>query len=117
LIAAYVPNDILPRIANNDPTVTLTRYGLIEVLRQAEYSDCSPQDFKDAAAAVDNALATDLNKDFKDVQDQIDRRCKEMNMADLQVGQPQSLGSFFSKTDAKGMGMLMVVKSGDVSRN
>lgn len=116
LISGYVTPADLAKIVQSDPKLEMMRYALVEVPRGAEYMDCKPADFKEVLSGIDDAMGGQIDATFKDAQDAIDRRLKDLNLDTIDIGKPSMLGTLFSMTDAKGFGMVTVVKAGGQSK-
>jgi len=112
LLAAFVLPIDLPRLRSGGNDI-LSRYSLVEVPRQGEFMDLSAKDFKDLADSVGQQFGALLDSSTKDVEEELNRRMKTLNLDDPKISfdKPVQLGSFFSKQDAYGLGMIMPVSS------
>jgi hypothetical protein len=112
LLAAFVLPGDLPRLKSGGDDI-FSKYSLVEVPRQGESMDLSAKDFKDLADSVGQQFSAVLDSSTKDVEEELNRRMKTLNLDDPKISfdKPVQLGSFFSKQDAYGLGMIMPVSS------
>jgi hypothetical protein len=124
LIAAFVPTNDLAKLTSRSEDSALSRYAVVQVQRQLEYMDCEASDFKEVVdgMAEEFGSAMDATTAFTDsciqeAEEEFNRRMKslELEEATVNLGKPVSLGSFFSKQDAYGFGMVMPVSMGNVN--
>ncbi len=113
LIAAFVlPDDMT--IIRAGQVANTKQYALVEVLRRAEFATLTPDLFKQIADTAAAQFGADVNATFKDQQDDLNRRLKEINgagAASVNLDKPAQLGLLFSKPDACGFGMIMPVSA------
>jgi hypothetical protein len=112
LLAAYVLTDDAPRLRAGGQNM-LSKYALVEVPRNAEFTDVTAQNFKDLTAGMDQQFGAALDSSVKEGEDTINRRLKALNLDDANVAldKPAQLGAFFSKQDAYGLGLILPVTS------
>ena len=112
LLTAYAPPSKIDLIGKvKDPG--LDSYGMVEVLRQAEYTDFTPDDFEQIVQALDTSLGKVAAEQAGDAMDEINLRLKQLGGKPIEVGQPVMLGGFFRQPDAAGYGMLIAIKHED----
>lgn len=113
LIAAFVvPADL--DALRSGRSAALNRYALVEIMRRSEFTDVTPEMFKQVADAIGAQFGAEVNSSLKDQQDEINRRIKALNSkpAEVTLEKPVELGTLFSKTDAYASGMIMPVTAG-----
>jgi len=112
LLTAYAPPSKIDLIGKvKDPG--LDSYGMVEVLRQAEYTDFMPDDFEEVVKALDTSLGKVAVEQVGDAMDEINLRLKQLGGKPIEVGHPEMLGGFFREPDAAGYGMLIAIKHED----
>jgi hypothetical protein len=89
-------------------------YGMVETLRQAEYADCTPQDFEKFLQGIDPNYFDDAKR-VGDLQEEMNVRLKSLDAKSIEMGRPKLLGVVFQKPDAYGTVMLMAYKSDGVT--
>lgn len=117
LIAAFLlPADL--DTLRSGSTAILNRYALVEVLRQAEFADVSPEMFKQVSDGLGTQFGGSVDANLKDNQDEINRRLKALHPAtsDVILDKPVQLGALFTKPDACAFGMVMSMTSGGKAR-
>lgn len=107
LITAYIPLSHSADVGTGKIQGTLDVYGIIEVARQAEYSDISPELFEGVRKGFDTANIGALTGN---VEQELNSRLKAISAKQIEVGKPEMLGTIFKKTDAAGVAMLMAYK-------
>ena len=107
LVAGFLLPDELNTIRTSK--TSLTRYSLVEVSRRLEFSDVSPEQFKQFGDATAQQFGTVINDAVKDQQEEINRKLKTLgeNSTTVTLDKPLVLGVFFSKIDATSFGMIM----------
>ncbi|MGH9583340.1 MAG: hypothetical protein ACRD4O_10425 [Bryobacteraceae bacterium] len=116
LVSAYALSKDLPLSSRS--TNAPSTYAMVEVLRRAEYWNCSSEEFVQAASQVMDEMSKSgggsLMSDARDeTQEEINRRLQSLDLGKMEIGSMKMIGSFFSKTDASGVGMLAAVKYGN----
>lgn len=108
LLAAFMPVKDLSRFENGDETLLLSQYGLVQVSRKAEYMDIDASDFEDVLAGAKETFGDVMNSSAQEIEDEINQRLKALDLdsAKIDIDEPLLLGSFFSKPDAYGFGMI-----------
>jgi hypothetical protein len=112
LIAAFTrPEDVQSILVGRD--APLPRYGMVEVLRRAEFSDIDAATFKSAIVEMGKQFGVNSDIDFKEQQDELNRNLKSLNSGatTISIDKPLPLGQFFCKTDACGFGLVMEVSA------
>ena len=116
LISAFLEKaDLQNLIDGKDPA--MDRYALVEISRGAEYADCSADNFKEVIAEMKNSFGELIAQSFKESEDEINRKLKELDLKDVSLGEAKQLGSFFSKKNAFSFGLMTTVKNGEESKN
>ena len=87
----------------------MTEYALVEVPRRAEFSEVTPEIFKQIVDGTAKAFGTNLDQSLKVSEEDTNRRLKALNSsaAAVSVDKPVYLGTLFAKPDAHGFGMTM----------
>lgn len=117
LLAAFLlPDDL--KVFQSGTRKGLLRYALVEVPRNAEFTDISAADFQEAATSVDKQFASSSDSAaadalIKEGEDMLNRKLKALNLnaPTTTLDKPAMLGKFFSKTDAYCFGMAVPVAS------
>ena len=106
LVAAFLlPEELKAMLTTK---TSLTRYALVEVLRQAEFADVSPAFFKQVSDSMAEQFGAKLNATLEDQQKEIDLKLKALgNQSSVTLEKPTMLGTLFSKVDAIGYGAVM----------
>jgi hypothetical protein len=110
LLTAYLPPEAFAKLNAGKLTVGLELYGLVEVLRQAEYVDCTPAAFQELSKNVGTSLGKVAADKMGDVQEEMAVRLKALGAKPIEIGKPEMLGGIFEKTDAFGYAMLSAYK-------
>lgn len=108
LVAVFLTADDLEQVrAQKAPA--LSNYGMIQVLRRAEFADFTPEMFAQIADAMGQQFGAVANGTLQMQQDALNRRVKafDENAATINLDHPVPLGSFFSRKDEAGFGMIM----------
>jgi len=112
LLTAYAPPSKIDMIGKvKDPG--LDWYGMVEVPRQAEYADFTPDAFEQVVKALDASLGKSAAAQTEDATAEINLRLKELGGKPIEIGHPEMLGSFFRVRDAAGYGLLIAMKQED----
>lgn len=114
LIAAFVLTNDLPKLIKGSDNFIMSKYAMVKVPRRGEYMDCGVSDFREVTDGAEKELGNIMNSSMKDVEEEINRRMKslELNDATVSFGKPIQLGCLFSKQDAYGFGMVMPLSTG-----
>ncbi|HVU47472.1 MAG TPA: hypothetical protein VHD85_15170 [Terracidiphilus sp.] len=112
LIAAFVLPDDAAAVRGGG-VGALKQYALVEVMRRAEFSDVSPDLFKQIEDGMATQFGADLNASLKDQQNELNHKLKALNdnAATVSLDKPVQLGALFSKQDACGFGVIMPVSA------
>lgn len=115
LIAAFAPTKDLPGLTKRADDLTLTKYAMVEVPRRSEYADIGAADFRKVAAGVRKQFGETMHASTKEAQEEFRRRLDSLDLDEVTVdiGKPLQLGTFFSRPDAYGFGMIVPVSTGD----
>jgi len=87
----------------------------VEVSRQAEYDECTPQAFQQVLKSVEPTLGKFDAKKIGQLQDEMNSRLQSLGTKPIDIGHPEMLGGVFQKTDASGFAMLLAIKQDDRS--
>lgn len=117
LISAFVLTDDLPRLSKGGDSSSLAEYALVEVNRQGEYADFGANNFNEVVQGAKKSLGDSSSEYTVKAEEEINRRMKSLNVANAQVsiGKPLQLGSFFSKPNAYCFGMIQSISMGGVN--
>jgi len=119
LVAAFVPEADIAKFPTG-PEGGLTRYALLETLRQDEFSEIDDTFFAQAKELVAKQFGTTPDAavwDIKTGQDELNHKLKvQGSTAEVSLDKPVTLGVFFSKPEAIGFGALMNVNSGGTTQ-
>jgi hypothetical protein len=87
----------------------LSRYSLVEVPRQREFADFTPENLKEVVDSTNQKLGSNLDSSLKESEEQFNRRMKDLKLdkATVTLDEPIPLGCLFSKKDTYAMGMIM----------
>jgi hypothetical protein len=110
LVSAYAPTKTLEELNGGKAAGGLDLYAMVEVPRQAEYADCSPELFQTVLKGVEPAFG---KLEVVNVETELNLRLKSRGTKPIEVGHPEMLGAIFQKTDAAGFAMLLAFKQGD----
>ncbi|HEY2860603.1 MAG TPA: hypothetical protein VGJ21_19445 [Terracidiphilus sp.] len=108
LVAAFVTPDDLKKLLTSAST-NLTRYALVEVPRRAEFTDVTPELFKQVDESFGAQLGAQTEATTKDSQDELNRRLKALGggSTSITLDKPLMLGTLFAKPDAGGYGEIL----------
>jgi hypothetical protein len=88
---------------------------MVEVPRQSEYSDYTPDAFGQVVKGLDPALAKVDTKSASEAEEELNLRLKSLGQKRIEVGHPENLGPLFRKSEAAGFGLLMAYRQNDRS--
>ncbi|MFZ0340431.1 MAG: hypothetical protein WAL45_20570 [Terracidiphilus sp.] len=109
LVAAFIPQQDIAMLRSGG-TGGVNPYALVEVLREAEFSDVSASDFEGLVDSASSQLGAVVDSTFKESEAEFNKRMKALNSNTQEtLGKPVMLGTFFYKTDAYSFGMLAPV--------
>lgn len=109
LVAAFVLPAVLPALRTGT-FPPLREYALIEVPRRAEFADVTPEIFQQIVDVVSKQFAGNLAGIVQEQQAAVNQELKALgNTNSVTLQNPIPLGSFFSKGNASGFGMIMPV--------
>lgn len=111
LVAAYLLPDEFEGLTKNG--TQLTRYGLVEVPRRAEFADVNEDMFKQVAEMTAKQFDVSLSGSLKEIQEETDLKVKNLGSTGgaITIDKPMALGAFFNKPNAVGFGAAMVVNT------
>jgi len=110
LVAGFMTPAALPQLAKFG-TYPLDSYAMVQVLRQAEFTDCAASDFQQVVDGMKQNLGDVMDSSTQESQDEINHRLKSMDVdQQLTLAKPVQLGMIFTKTDAAGFGLIVPVK-------
>ena len=109
LICAFVLSSELSGLTDDD--ATMSKYSLVEVPRGGEYTNFKPSDFKEVVDASKEVF-DEINSIIAESEEEFNNRMKSLDVSNLKLklGEPIMLGTFFSRQDAYGLGMIMSVE-------
>jgi hypothetical protein len=116
LLSAYVSAQVLSELSQGKAPADLDlgTYGMVEVPRQAEYANCTPEDFEKVLESAGPSFgASDVKRIDELALDELSARLKSVGAKPIEVGRPEKLGGLFRKLDVAGFAMLATFKSGD----
>jgi hypothetical protein len=109
LVAGYVTPDEFTNLRTKS-LVALSHYALVEAPRSAEFSDITPDAFKQIDATLATQFEVVVNDSVKEQQDEMNRRLKALGAGkSLSLDKPLMLGTLFSKADASSYGQITPV--------
>lgn len=117
LAAAFVPPDDLTSL-HSGTFKPMTNYALVETYRTAEFTDIDPAMFKEICESVGQQFGDgSFDAMMKDEAADLNHRLKELNSASspLIFDKTLPLGSFFTKQNAVGFGMIMPISTKDAT--
>ncbi len=114
LIAAFVLTNDLLRLTKKADDLSISKYALVQVLRNGEYMDCTPNDFKEGISDVSEQFGDAINSSsMKEAEEEFNQRMKSLDLdVAVSLDKPLQLGCLFSKEDAWGFGMIAPVSVG-----
>jgi hypothetical protein len=115
LLSAYVPAKTRMEASGGKMPPGLDAYAMVEVSRQAEYTDCTPQAFEQVLKSVEPSMGKLDAKKIGELEQELNIHLKSLSKRPIQVGHPEMLGAIFHKSNAAGFAMLMAVKEDDRS--
>ena len=115
LLTAYAPAQSLIELNGRKAPVELDTYAMVEVPRQAEYSDCTPEIFEQILKTLGPSMGKFDGKNVGALEEEINLRLKSLGTTSVELGRPEMLGGIFQKTNASGFAMLMAFKQDDHS--
>ena len=106
LVAAFVPQDALDAI-HKGKELPLDRYAMIEVARKTEFDEADSATFQILAEALKKQFAGDISPSASKGQAEANHNLKAMGSSTtVTIDKPVPLGTFFSMTDAIGVGSI-----------
>lgn len=118
LVAAYLLSDDIPDLQAGKQKQH-TKLALVETIRQAEFYDLDEANFQVVVTSTQAAMGQMAEGGMKDQVEEITKKIKAANpnAADIQMDKPLMLGTFFSKPNAQGFGMMMPVTVNNKTTN
>ncbi len=113
LVSAYAAPSVVTRLLEGKAGGSLGTYGLVEVLRRAEYADCSPEAFEQVRKSVQPESSKFASEGLGGLQEEMNLRLKSLDVGKIEIGHPEMLGPLFEKPDALGLGMLITMKQAE----
>ena len=116
LIAGFMLIGDLPNLVNISEDFKISRYAMVQVPRAGEYQNCSSGDFEEVIDAIKQDFGDNMNFSVKEEEAEFNRRMKSLDLDEAVVsfGEPVQLGTFFSKQDVYGFGMIVPYTMGNV---
>jgi hypothetical protein len=107
LLAAFVSSDDLPFLRKSSIKM-LSKYSMVQVPRRGEYVDISADDFKQMIGEANQEFSNVCNSTVHESEEEFNWRMKSLDLEEVQAnfGKPIQLGTFFSKEDAYGFGLI-----------
>jgi hypothetical protein len=116
LVAGFVTSDELSALRTSAGT-QLKRYALVQIPRRAEFTEVTPDVFKQVADSVGAQFGATIDATLKDQEAEVNRRIKDLGSSkSVTLDKPVQLGAFFTKPDAVSYGMVMPVTVDGVSK-
>jgi hypothetical protein len=115
LLSAYVPSRSLTALNSGKGLGGLDIYAMVEVPRQSEYTDVTPQLFAEVMKGMESSMGNLDAKTLENVEQELSVRLKSMGAASVEIGHPEMLGGLFRKPDAASVAMLVAYKQGERS--
>jgi hypothetical protein len=115
LLTAYLPTKVLTEIEKGTPPVSFEVYAMVEVLRQAEYADCTPEAFAQVTGEFANASKIVDDPKLGAITEEVSLRLKNLGAKPVEAGRAEMLGRLFQKKDAAAMAMLIGLKQAEQS--
>ncbi len=103
LVGAFAPAAEIAKMNEGRASGGLAVYAMIQVPRQLEYTDCTPQTFQQMLKGA-GAPAEELARE--QAAQEMNLRLKSFGQKSINVGGTEDLGSVFRKTDAYGSATL-----------
>lgn len=116
LLTAYVPAETLAEFSSGKFGDGMRHYAMLEVPRQGEYVDCTPEAFTQVQESMEAAMGKFDSKTLGDATEELNIRLKSLGSKPLEVGRPEPLGGLFKKTGSSGssgFAMLLAFKQGE----
>ena len=115
LLSGYVSSKSLATLNSAKTQGALDIYAMVEVPRQSEYSDVTPQLFAQVIKSMESSMGKLDAKTFDNVEQELSARLKSLGAGPVDVGHPEMVGGRFQKSDAAGFAMLLAFKQGERS--
>jgi hypothetical protein len=116
LIAGFITSDELNALRSSAGT-QLKRYALVEVPRRAEFTEVTPEIFKQVVESVGAQFGASIDANLKDQEAEVNRRIKDLGASKtVTLEKPVQLGAFFTKPDAASYGMVMPITVDGVAK-
>src|SRR5947209_13778977 len=115
LLTAYVPAKNLDELNQGQRKSGLDFYALVEVPRQAEYMDCTPEAFSEVSEGMASSMGSFSKENVAQIEQDTNIRLKSLGAKPLEVGRPEMLGGLFQNADSFGFGMLVAIKQNERS--
>jgi hypothetical protein len=113
LLSAYVPSTSLTALNSGKVPAGLDIYAMVEVPRQAEYADVTPEAFAQVLQGMESSMGKLDAKTLENVEQELSVRLKSLGAGSVEIGRPEMLGGLFRKPDAASVAMLLAYKQGD----
>lgn len=106
LVAAFVPQDKLD-IIHKGKMPAMDRYALVQIARQSEFTEMDSATFQQIAEALGKQFGGDLSQSSIKGQEEANHNLKDMgSSATVTLDKPVPLGTFFTMTNAIGVGSI-----------
>ena len=109
LLAGFVKPDELPHLINKPGEYPLSKYAMVQVVRNCEFTDFEASDFNDAVDDFKKNMGDNLDTATKEGTEEMNRRLAALDsdQTKLSLSKPIQLGCIFSKQDAFGYSMVL----------
>jgi hypothetical protein len=111
LIAAFIPTDQIS-VLHEGNIPQPQQCALVEVMRVGEFRDIDSKRFEQVAAGVGKQFEPDSGLSLKSGEEELNRNLKSLGSTNpITLDKPIPLGTFFSKPDACGFGIITPASS------
>jgi len=111
LVAAWAPPQELAKLNEGKTTAALDAYAMVEVLRQLEYEDCTPEAFQQLVRSA-GPSTSELVGVGKGMEEELNARLTSLGQR-TELNRPENVGGIFQKADAYAFATLTGYKQGD----
>ena len=111
LICAFLTDEDLAKFGTPEAE-GLSRYMMVQIARQGEFTDLTSSDFADLVKDIEAEMADIMPSAMEEVNEEMGKRLKDLDIEKMEVGQPEMLGKLFAKPDASSLAMMMPLQEG-----
>ena len=112
LICAFLRESDIAGLKAGDASLRLQRYSMVEIARQVENTPVTEADFKQLVEETKKSMGESLEQIVSESNDVLREKLKNLNVGEVTVSAPKSLGTIFEKTDSYGSILLCRVQGG-----